>query len=83
MKKSAIKDLVYGGIEEILNNRDYYYHSAVGADYSHFTEDGKTAVTEFLNVMAFKIKQAEDKELDHRAKQMVLNALKGDSNKSG
>lgn len=77
MKKSAIKDLVYGGVEEILNNRNLYYHSAVGADYSHFTEDGKVAVVEFMNLMAFKIKQAEDADLNDRAKQQVLNQLKG------
>ncbi len=76
MKKGAIKDLVYGGIEEILSNRNYYYHSAVGADYSHFTEDGKVAMVEFMDLMAFKIKQAEDADLNERAKQQVLNELK-------
>ncbi len=76
MKKGAIKDLVYGGVEEILSNRNYYYHSSVGADYSHFTEDGKIAMVEFMNLMAFKIKQAEDADLNERAKQQVLNELK-------
>ncbi len=76
MQKGAIKDLVYGGVEEILSNRNYYYHSSVGADYSHFTEDGKIAMVEFMNLMAFKIKQAEDADLNERAKQQVLEELK-------
>jgi hypothetical protein len=76
MKKGAIKDLVYGGMEELLNNRNYYYHSSVGAGYSHLTEEGKDAVVEFINLMAWKIKEASEADLDQRAKQQVLDQLK-------
>lgn len=76
MQKSAIKDLVYGGLEELLNNRHYYYHSSVGFGYSHFTDEGKVALTEFMDLMAYKIKEAEDADLDRRAKQQVLDQLK-------
>lgn len=76
MKKGAIKDLVYGGMEELLNNRNYYYHSSVGAGYSHLTEEGKDAVIEFMNLMAWKIKEANEADLDQRAKQQVLDQLK-------
>ncbi len=76
MKKSAIKDLCYGGMLELLNNRNYYYHSSVGAGYSHLTEEGKEAVVEFMNLVAFKMKEAEDADLNERAKQQVLNELK-------
>ena len=75
MQKAAIKDLIYGGLEEILNNRSYYYHSSIGAEYSRFTDDGRQAVVEFMDLMAFKIKQAEDRDLDRRAKQQVLDQL--------
>lgn len=78
MQKGAIKDLIYGGLEEILNNNKYYYHSSVGSSYSHLTEDGKTAVTEFMDLMAWKIKEANDADLDIRAKKQVLDALKKD-----
>ncbi len=76
MQKGAIKDLIYGGLEEILNNRNYYYHSSVGASYSHLTEDGKTAVVEFMDLMAWKIKEANEADLDRRAKEQVLAELK-------
>ena len=76
MQKGAIKDLIYGGIEEILNNNRYYYHSTVGASYSHLTEDGRAAVLEFMDLMAFKIKEANELDLNHRAKQQVLETLK-------
>lgn len=76
MQKSAIKDFVYGGMEELLNNSRYYYHSSVGASYSHLTEDGKVAVVEFMDLMAWKIKEANEADLDQRAKKQVLDQLK-------
>lgn len=76
MEKGAIKDLVYGGMEEILNNSRYYYHSSVGASYSHLTDAGKGAVTEFMDMMAWKIKEANEVDLDARAKKQVLEQLK-------
>jgi len=78
MDKRAIKDLVYGGLEEILNNPKFYYHSSVGSNYSHLTDDGKETVVEFMDLMAAKIKQAEDTDLDRRAKEQVLKQLKKD-----
>ena len=76
MEKSAIKDLAYGGLEEILNNNRYYYHSSVGASYSHLTDAGKQAVTEFMDMLAWKIKEANDHDLNERAKKQVLDQLK-------
>lgn len=76
MQKGAIKDLCYGGMEELLNNSRYYYHSSVGASYSHLTDEGKDAVLEFMNLMAWKIKEANETDLDFRAKQQVLDQLK-------
>ncbi len=76
MEKSAIKDLVYGGLEELINNQRYYYHSTVGYSYSHLTENGKEAVADFMNIMAWKIREANDADLERRAKEQVLNALK-------
>ena len=76
MQKGAIKDLIYGGLEEILNNNKYYYHSSIGASYSHLTEDGKEAIVEFMDLMSWKIKEANETDLDRRAKQQVLDQLK-------
>lgn len=76
MEKGAIKDLIYGGLEEILNNSRYYYHSTVGAGYSHLTEEGKIAVTEYMDLMAWKVKEANEVDLDRRAKKQVIDQLK-------
>ena len=76
MEKSAIKDLAYGGLEELIGNRRYYYHSSVGAAYSHLTDDGKAAVIEFMDMIAWKVHEAGNADLDRRAKEQVLAQLK-------
>ena len=76
MDKTAIKDLVYGGLEELLNNNRYYYHSSIGRDYSHLTDLGRQAVSEFMDIIAYKICEAREQDLEQRAKQQVLDGLK-------
>jgi hypothetical protein len=76
MDKAAVKDIVYGGLEELLNNNRYYYHSSIGRDYSHFTDLGRQAVSEFMDIMAYKIREANEVDLDDRAKKQVLDGLK-------
>ena len=76
MQRPAIKDVVYGGLMEIMRNRQYYYHSGIGSNYSHFTDEGREAVQEFLNTMSGKMMEAEHEELDARAKELVINELK-------
>jgi len=77
MKKSAVKDLVFGGLAELTRNRDYYYHSSAGSNYSHFTEEGELALKEFMKEMVPLMRQAEELDLDKRAKELVLRELKG------
>ncbi len=76
MEKQAIKELMYGGIKELMNNGSYYYRSSVGKNYSGFSERGKEALHEFVADMAGYITEAENAALDQRAKDMVLKELK-------
>jgi hypothetical protein len=76
MNRAAIKDLLYGGLMEIMRNRQYYYHSGVNSTYNHFTEEGHEAVREYLSMIAAKMMETEHQELDARAKEMVLKELK-------
>jgi hypothetical protein len=76
MEKQAIKELMYGGLKEIMTNNRYYYRSSVGKEYSSFTESGKLVVQEFVTDLAGYITAAENAELDQRAKDMVLKELK-------
>jgi hypothetical protein len=78
MDKSAVKDLMFGGLHELMKDRKYYYHSTVGQSYSYWTDEGKEALVEYMNVMGWKLKEAEEADLKRRAKEMTMNALKGD-----
>lgn len=79
MDKQSVKDLMFGGINELMRNRTYYYHSTVGINYSHWTEEGQKALVEYMNVMGWKLKEAEEAELNRRAKELVIKGLKGES----
>ena len=77
MDRPAIKDFVYGGIMELMRNRQYFYHSGVNSTYSCWTDEGKQAVVEYMSLVAGKMMEAEQQELDARARELVVNSLKG------
>jgi hypothetical protein len=78
MDKSALKDVTYGSIKELMRNPDYYYHSSASSDFCYWTESGKKALLEHMQVIAWLMFRTEHDELDARAKEMVMNTLKGD-----
>jgi len=61
-----------------MRNRHYFYHSAVGTHYCHWTEEGTKALADYMTIMGCKMLEAEEAELDQRAKDMVIKTLKGD-----
>lgn len=79
MDKTAVKDLIYGGVNELIHNDKYYRHSPVGPEYCRFTDTGKVALEEFMAQMAVNMHKAEAAELDKRAKELVIKGLKGET----
>ena len=78
MEKQAIKEVMYGGLSELMQNRKYFYHSDIGRQYCHWTDDGKLALDGFITEVSTLIYKAEQEALDKRAQQMTFNILKGD-----
>lgn len=78
MDKQAVKDITYGGISELMRNPSYYYFSSVGSTYSYWTDAGKEALHEYMDLMAYKFHQAEEESLNKRAKELVIKGLKGE-----
>jgi len=76
MDRTVVKDLLYGGLIEMMQNRDLYYYSNVGAKYSHWTDRGTLAATEFIVSLTPYMHTAEDEMLNERAKQLVMKELK-------
>jgi hypothetical protein len=79
MDKQAVKDLTFGGINELMRNRKYYYHSSVGQSYSYWTDEGKEALHEYMNVMGWKLMEAEEADLKQRSKELIMQGLKGET----
>lgn len=78
MNSNAVKELMYGGVHQLVKNQKYYYHSEVGVSYSHWTEEGKSALADYMNIMVYKMIEAEEAELNQRAKNLVIKGLKGE-----
>lgn len=76
MNREALKDLMYGGIEEMTQNPRMFYKSSVGKGYSHWTEAGKQNLTEFMEYMADEMARCKQVEDEDRSKQLVLRELK-------
>ena len=70
------KRQVYVGLLEILKDSKYYYHSRVGADYCHLTEDGKAAVLDYIDQVAPYMIKKDQQAIEALAKQMVWEELK-------
>lgn len=67
---------VYAGLFEILKNGKYYYNSSVGSNYNHLTEEGKTEIIKWIELMAPGMHKLEKEELDARAKKLMWEELK-------
>jgi hypothetical protein len=76
MDRTAIKDFMYGGVIELMRNRQYYYSSGVSSAYNHWTEEGLVALTDYMALVTGKMWEAEQLELDARARELVLKELK-------
>jgi len=76
MERQAVKDLMYGGMAEIIRNPKFYRHSPVGKDYCSLTEHGQQAMLEYMNSIAHIMWATEEADLDRRAKDMVMKELK-------
>jgi hypothetical protein len=79
MDKQAVKDLMFGGIIELMQNPKYYYYSEVGHTYSRWTDEGKEVLQEYMQIMSWKLNEAEHDNLNKRAKEMVISGLKGET----
>ena len=79
MNKQAIKDVMFGSISELIKNKNFYYFSSVGPEYCYWTEEGKVELQAYMDLMAYKMLEAEEESLNKRAKELVIKGLKGET----
>ena len=76
MNKQALKDVLYGALIEMTRSSDFLYRSSVGHKYSHWTDEGERVVAYYINLITPLMLEIEEKELNERAKSLVLEELK-------
>ena len=79
MEKAALKDLLYGGLTELMNNKEFFHRSRISPEYSNWTEKGAVVMIAYVDSMTKQMDSAEQKELDKRAKELVIKGLKGET----
>lgn len=78
MNRSAIKDILYGGLTGLMDNNKFYRFSPVGKDYCKWTDEGQAALMEYMQFICAEIAIVEAEELNKLAKKLVIDGLKGD-----
>ena len=76
IKRAMNKDVVYGALLELAKNKQVWYNSSIGPEYSHFTEDGKDAIVHVIENMFRGLQEIEQAEIKEQAKKQTLESLK-------
>lgn len=76
MRSRDAEKMIIGSIKELVKDQRYFYYSNVGPDYCHLTDEGKSALTDMINVLGSRMLIAIEKEDIERSKQLVLDELK-------
>ncbi len=75
MDKQSVKDVLYGGLLEIVKDpRNFTYIGQV--EFSKFSDKGTAAVLELTSILATLMIKADKEDVDRRAKELTMNALK-------
>lgn len=77
MRSKDVEKMIVGSIKELLTDPKYFYHSTVGTEYCHLTDQGKDAILDVVNILGPRFIKAIAEEDIERSKQLVLNELKG------
>lgn len=76
MKTNLLEKQLYNSLLTILNDPKYYYQSSVGVHYNHFYDVGKDQLIEWVELLAPKMLELQQKADEERAKDMVWNKVK-------
>lgn len=78
MNEREVIFIVQGMLRTLVRDKKYFYHSSVGSNYCHLTDDGRRVLMETMELVAPKLFEAMHQEDLERSKQLIMNELKGD-----
>ena len=70
------KDMIYGSLMELVKNGRVWHESRVSPEYSHLTDDGKTAIIHVVEDMFRGMQTIQRQEIKEEAMRQTLDALK-------
>lgn len=76
INRAMNKDIVYGSLYELSRNKSLWHESSVSPEYSHLTEDGKTAIIHVIEDMFRGLQRIHAQEIKDEAKRQTLESLK-------
>jgi hypothetical protein len=71
------KDIVYGALLELSQNKKVWHESTVSPEYSHLTEEGKEAIIHVIEDMFRGLQTIHNQEIKEEAKRQTMESLKG------
>lgn len=70
------KDMLYGALLELVQNRQVWHESTVSPEYSHLTEDGKKAIVHVVEELFRGLQTIHKEEIREEAKKQTLDSLR-------
>lgn len=70
------KDIVYGALSELVQNKQVWHESTVSPEYSHLTEEGKDAIVHVIEEMFRGLQTIHVQEIKEEAKRQTFESLK-------
>lgn len=77
LNEQEVMTIIEGTLKQFVRNPDYYRHSSVGPRYSEIYTEGERALLKIMEELLPLLSEAQEKELDDRARRQVLDELKG------
>lgn len=76
IRRSMHKDMLYGALLELSQNKRVWHESSVSVEYSHLTEEGKDAIIHVVEELFRGLQSVHKDEIKEEAKRQTLEALK-------
>jgi hypothetical protein len=77
LRRSMNKDIIYGALLELSQNKQVWHESTVSPVYSHLTDEGKEAIIHVVEDMFRGLQTIHQQEIKEEAKRQTLEHLKG------
>jgi hypothetical protein len=76
LRRSMNKDIIYGALLELSQNKQVWYESSVNPEYSKLTEEGREAIIHVVEDMFRGLQIIHQQEIKEEAKRQTLESLR-------